>query len=52
MALVLENVLVMISPKVNEQLISDFLEDEVVIALKQMAPMKAPSSDGMPPLFY
>ena len=28
------------------------MEHEVVAALKQMAPLKAPSPDGMPPLFY
>lgn len=42
----------MISPEVNEQLTGDFLEVEVVTTLKQMAPMKVPGPDGMPPLFY
>ena len=34
------------------QLTGEFLEVEVVTALKQMAPMKVPGPDGMPPLFY
>ena len=34
------------------QLTGDFLEAEVVTALKHMAPMKVPGPDGMPPLFY
>ena len=33
-------------------LIADFLESEVIIALKQMALLKAPGLDGMPQLFY
>lgn len=52
MGSVLDNVPNMISPEINVQLTGDFLEAEVVTALKQMAPMKAPGPDGMPPLFY
>ena len=30
----------------------EFLEHEVTTALKKMAPLKAPSPNGMPPQFY
>ena len=36
----------------NVKLEVDFTIKEVEIALKQMASLKAPGSDGMPPLFY
>ena len=36
----------------NAQLSQDFMEWEVEAALKQMAPLKAPGPDSMPPLFY
>ena len=36
----------------NSKLEGTFQEWEVETALKQMAPMKAPGPDGMPPLFY
>ena len=36
----------------NVKLEVDFTIEEVEVALRQMAPLKAPSPDGMPPLFY
>lgn len=36
----------------NAQLTSDFIAAEVETTLKQMAPLKSPDPDGMPPLFY
>ena len=36
----------------NQELMCKFEDWEVVQALKQMSPMKAPGSDGMPPLFF
>ena len=30
----------------------EFLTQEVEVALKQMAPLKSPGLDGMPPIFY
>ena len=36
----------------NTQLTSDFITAEVETTLKQMAPLKSPGPDGMPPLFY
>lgn len=36
----------------NEKLACDFMEWEVLAALKQMVALKAPGPDSMPPLFY
>ena len=36
----------------NTQLTSDFITAEVETTLKQMAPLKSPGPDGMPPLLY
>ena len=36
----------------NDWLVRPFVESEVKGALKQMYPLKAPGSDGMPPLFF
>ena len=36
----------------NNMLTGNFLDSEVVTALKQMAPLKAPRPYGIPPLFY
>lgn len=36
----------------NLALTGVFLEFEVSLTLKQMAPLEAPGLDGMPPLFY
>ena len=33
-------------------MIEDFIKAEVQVALKQMAPLKAPGLDGMPPIFF
>jgi len=41
-----------ISEEMNSQSSSDFMAWEVQQAIKQMAPLKAPSPDGMPPFFY
>ena len=41
-----------ITEYMNAALIAPFHGDEVKEALKQMAPLKAPGPDGMPPLFY
>ena len=36
----------------NAELISEFTKAEVEVALKQMAPLKAPGLDGMLPIFF
>ena len=41
-----------VSREMNVDLSREFHEGEVRKALKQMYPLKAPGSDGMPPLFY
>ena len=45
-----------IQPKVtttmNEELTRAFTAQEIRVALKQMYPIKAPSLDGMPPIFF
>uniref|UniRef100_A0A2N9G161 Reverse transcriptase domain-containing protein n=1 Tax=Fagus sylvatica TaxID=28930 RepID=A0A2N9G161_FAGSY len=52
----IDGVLVGIQPRVtaemNRSLTCNFTELEVLTALKQMAPLKAPGPDGMPPIFY
>ena len=41
-----------ISEEMNSQSSYDFMAWEVQQAIKQMAPLQAPSPDGMPPFFY
>ena len=41
-----------VSADMNASLIEDFTSLEVEAALRQMAPLKAPSPDGMPPIFF
>ena len=36
----------------NFNLIAKFSKTKMEIALKQMAPLKAPGPDGMPPIFF
>ena len=38
--------------EMSNDLLAEFKADEVQTALKQMAPLKSPGSDGMPPIFY
>jgi hypothetical protein len=38
--------------EMNALLTCEFTSEEVVMALKQMGPLKAPGPDGLPPLFY
>ena len=41
-----------VSADMNASLIEDFTSLEVESALRQMAPLKAPGPDGMPPIFF
>ena len=41
-----------VTKDMNATLCSEFEAWEVETALKQMAPLKVPGPDGMPPLFY
>ena len=41
-----------VTENMNEELSREFTPGEVAVALKQMAPLKAPRPDGLPPLFY
>ena len=48
----LEGVKQVVTESMNEELTKPYNREEVVTAINQMAPSKAPSPDGMPPLFY
>jgi hypothetical protein len=41
-----------VTEEMNNQLIKEFTAEEVDVALKQMAPLKAPGPDDLPPIFY
>ena len=41
-----------VTPEMNLGLLAEFTKSEVDAALKQMAPLKAPGPDGLPPIFY
>jgi hypothetical protein len=49
---VVEHIMPVVMDGMNEELSREFTPGEVAVALKQMAPLKAPGSDGLPPLFY
>ena len=48
----LEKIPCMVTDEINVDLMKEFTELEVKEALNQMAPLKVPGPDGMPPLFY
>ena len=41
-----------VTPEMNDNLTGSFSREEVELALRQMAPLKAPGPDGMPPIFF
>ena len=41
-----------VTDDMNNDLMAEFQKEEVETALKQMAPLKSPGPDGMPPIFY
>ena len=49
---VLEGVKRVVTSNMNEELLKAYSKDEVEATIRQMAPSKAPSPDGLPPLFY
>ena len=49
---VLEGMQPVFSNSMNEALTCPYSREEVEVAIKQMAPLKAPGLDGMPPVFY
>ena len=42
----------MVTAEMNRALMKEFTSEEIFKALKQMAPLKAPSPNGLPPVFY
>ena len=48
---ILEQIPTMVTEEMNSELLKEFTVEEVENALKQMAPLKSPGPDGMPPLF-
>ena len=49
---ILEQIPQVVTEEMNSDLMGDFTAQEVEVALKQMAPLKSPRPDGMPPIFY
>ena len=49
---VVEDIQSVVTEEMNSQLVKDFTVEEVQVALKQMAPIKASGPDGLPPIFY
>ena len=49
---ILEQIPQVVSAYMNQELTREFMAKEIEIALKQMAPLKSPGPNAMPPLFY
>ena len=49
---ILEVIQPIVTEEMNTNLTRDFTKQEVDLALKEMAPLKAPGPDDMPPLFF
>jgi hypothetical protein len=49
---ILEGIQPRVTDEMNMKLTCQFTELDVTTAMKQMAPLKAPGPDGMPPVFY
>ena len=48
---VVQHIMPVVMGEMNEELSREFTPGEVAVALKQMAPLKAPGPDGLPPTF-
>ena len=48
----LEGVQEVVTGEMNASLMMEYKPEEVAFAIKEMPPLKAPSPNGMPPLFY
>ena len=49
---ILDRVQAMVTEDMNAKLVEMYTAEEVVAAIKEMALLKAPSPNGMPPLFF
>ena len=49
---VIDTIPTKISSEMNQSLIKEFTKEEVLVALKQMHPTKAPGPDGMSAIFF
>ena len=49
---IVEQIPCSINDEMNEELLADFIREEVVVALKQMEPLKAPGPNGLSLLFF
>ena len=52
MEMVVQHIKRVVSSDMNDGLVKAFTKEEVETTLKQMALLKAPGPDGMPPLFF
>lgn len=50
--MVLQAILSSVTVGMNASLVENFTRQEVVLALKQMSPLKAPGLDVLPPIFF
>ena len=49
---IMDEVQKVVMEEMNSKLTAMYTMQEVELAIKEMAPLKAPRPDGMPPLFY
>ena len=49
---IMDGVQRVVTEEMNSKLTAMYTMEEVELAIKEMAPLKAPGPDGMPPLFY
>ena len=49
---IMEGVQEVVTEEMNAKLTTMYKVEEVELAIKEMAPLKAQRPDGMPPLFY